>query len=154
MSPNVGDLLVGKVLEIRPNGAVISLPGDQTGFLHISEISEEAVTRVEDHLREGQELVLKVIGFDRLGRPSLSLSRVTPRDREALEYHREVVQMRSVLAGRSLHLPEEREPKERIEWRLARWLEEAEAALARLRRRRAKRLSEHFYTEQPPPQGG
>jgi predicted RNA-binding protein with RPS1 domain len=147
MSPNVGDLVVGRVLEVRPNGAVIALAGDVTGFLHISEIAEEAVNRVEDHVQEGQELVLKVIGFDRLGRPSLSLARVTPRDREAFEYHREVVQMRSALAGRSVSLPEERKAEERIEWRLARWLEEAEASLAKLKRSRSKRLSQHFYTD-------
>ncbi|RLE30968.1 hypothetical protein DRJ54_01570 [Candidatus Acetothermia bacterium] len=147
MSPNVGDLVVGRVLEVRPNGAVIALADDITGFLHISEIAEEAVNRVEDHVQEGQELVLKVIGFDRLGRPSLSLARVTPRDREAFEYHREVVQMRSALAGRSVSLPEERKAEERIEWRLARWLEEAEASLAKLKRSRSKRLSQHFYTD-------
>jgi len=55
--------------------------------------------------------------------------------------------MRSALAGRALTLPEESPPEERIEWRLTRWIEEAEAALARLRRNRAKRLSERFYTE-------
>lgn len=147
MSPNVGDLVVGKVLEIRPNGAVIALAGDQTGFLHISEVTEDGTSRMGDVIQEGQELVLKVIGFDRLGRPSLSLSRVTARDREALEYHREVVKMRSALAGRSLDLPQGNEPEERIEWRLARWLEEAEASLARLERNRAKRLSEDFYAD-------
>jgi len=147
MSPKVGDLVIGRVVEIRPNGAVVALPDEEVGFLHISEIAEEGVNRIEDHISEGQELVLKVIGYDRLGRPSLSLARVTPRDREAVEFHREVVRMRSALAGRSVNLPEEEPPEERIEWRLARWLEEAEASLARLRRNRAKRLSERFYTD-------
>ncbi|RLE27002.1 hypothetical protein DRJ54_08220 [Candidatus Acetothermia bacterium] len=147
MSPNVGDLVVGRVLEIRPNGALIALSDKEAGFLHISEIAEETVSRVEDYIQEGQELILKVIGFDRLGRPSLSLARVTPRDREAFEYHREVVRMKSALAGRTLKLPEEQEPEERIEWRLARWLEEAEASLAKLKRSRSKRLSQRFYTD-------
>ncbi|MBC7098471.1 S1 RNA-binding domain-containing protein [Candidatus Bipolaricaulota bacterium] len=147
MSPSVGDLVVGKVLELRPNGAVVALSDQEVGFLHISEIAEEGPTRVEDHLKEGKELVLKVIGYDRMGRPSLSLTRVTPRDKEAVEYHREVVRMSSALAGRSLALPEEPPPEERIEWRLARWIEEGEAALTKLRRNRAKRLSERFYTD-------
>ncbi len=147
MSPSVGDLVIGRVVEIRPNGAVISLSDNKVGFLHISEIAEEGIGRIEDHVKEGQELVLKVIGYDRMGRPSLSLTRVTSQDKEALEYHREVVRMRSALAGRALTLPEESPPEERIEWRLTRWIEEAEAALARLRRNRAKRLSERFYTE-------
>ena len=143
----MGDLVVGRVLEIRPNGALIALSDKEAGFLHISEIAEETVSRVEDYIQEGQELILKVIGFDRLGRPSLSLARVTPRDREAFEYHREVVRMKSALAGRTLKLPEEQEPEERIEWRLARWLEEAEASLAKLKRSRSKRLSQRFYTD-------
>jgi len=147
MIPNVGDLVVGKVVEIRPNGAVVALSDKEVGFLHISEIAEEGISRIEDRVKEGQELVLKVVGYDRMGRPSLSLTRVTPRDKEAVEYHREVVRMRSALTGRPLTLPEEHPPEERIEWRLAGWIEEAEAALIKLRRNRSRRLSERFYTD-------
>jgi len=147
MIPNVGDLVVGKVVEIRPNGAVVALSDKEVGFLHISEIAEEGISRIEDRVKEGQELVLKVIGYDRMGRPSLSLTRVTPRDKEAVEDHREVVRMRSALTGRPLTLPEEHPPEERIEWRLAGWIEEAEAALIKLRRNRSRRLSERFYTD-------
>ena len=133
--------------EIRPDGAVISLAGEKTGFLPLTEVAEEAVRRIEDHLAVEQELLLKVIGFDGSGRPLFSLARVTPRDRELFEYHQEVVQMRSALSSRSVTITSEEEKGERIEWRLARWLKEAEVVLAKFRRSRAKRLSEQFYED-------
>ncbi len=146
MSPAVGDLVLGRVSEMRPEGAVIVLAGGGKGFLPLAEVSEEAVGRVEDRLHEGQELLFKVIGFDSSGQPLLSLARVTDRDRESFQYHQEVVRMRSALSSRSVNLAPDGQQEERIEWRLARWLKEAEAVLARFRRSRAKRLSEHFYS--------
>ncbi|MBC7092414.1 S1 RNA-binding domain-containing protein [Candidatus Bipolaricaulota bacterium] len=147
MQFKVGDLSLGKVLEIHPNGALIGLAEGEAGFLHLTEIAEEPVGRVEDYLTEGQQVLVKVIGYDRLGRPSLSLRRVTDRDREAAEFHREAIEFRSVLANRSISVPLPERPEERLEWRLSRWLDEAEAALARLRKHRAGRLSEKFYTD-------
>ena len=143
----VGDLVAGKVVEIRPEGAVIALSSGAVGFLPLAEIAEEGARRVEDHLDPEQELLLKVIGFDSAGQPLLSLIRVTPRDRELFEYHREVVQMRSALSSQSVAIASEKNQGERIEWRLARWLKEAETVLARFRRSRAKRLSQQFYED-------
>jgi len=42
MMPKVGKVIVGHVVELRPNGAVVSW-GEGTEFLHISEISEEPI---------------------------------------------------------------------------------------------------------------
>ncbi|MGC9529672.1 MAG: S1 RNA-binding domain-containing protein [Candidatus Bipolaricaulaceae bacterium] len=147
MELKVGDLVVGKVVELRSNGALVALAGEESGFIHITELSEAGTCRADQQLCEGQEVLAKVIGYDRLGRPSLSLRRVTSRDREAVEFHQEVVQMRFSLAGRSVVLPERRSPEDRIEWRLARWLNEARSSLTRLQKNRAKRLSERFYTD-------
>ncbi|HEC63367.1 MAG TPA: S1 RNA-binding domain-containing protein, partial [Candidatus Acetothermia bacterium] len=118
MAHHVGELVVGKVAELRPHGALISLPQGEVGFLPAAEVADPMPRRLEDHLRVGQELVLKVVGFDRQGRPSLSLTRVTPRDREAVEYHLEVVRMQSQLAGRSLPPPAPAPSEERLEWQL------------------------------------
>lgn len=144
MAHHVGELVVGKVAELRPHGALISLPQGEVGFLPAAEVADPMPRRLEDHLRVGQELVLKVVGFDRQGRPSLSLTRVTPRDREAVEYHLEVVRMQSQLAGRSLPPPAPAPSEERLEWQLERWLKRAQEGLVRLRRHRGKRLSQGF----------
>lgn len=137
----VGDLVWAKVLELLPNGAILQLDEETQGFLHLSEIAWEAANRVEEKLAEGMELLVKVIGSDHLGRPLLSLRRVTELDREAAEFHREALEFRSILSNRALPLAEEAKPEDRLEWRLSRWLAEAEAALSGLRRRRNERLS-------------
>lgn len=148
MTPQVGDLVVGKVVKLHPHGAVVALADGVWGFLHASEIPAEGPswTGASQNLSEGQEVLVKVIGSDRRGRPSLSLTRVTPRDRETAEFHREVQAMRSALAGHPVAAAGE--PREEgIESRLERWLGEAEGFIARLRRNRTKRLSKRFYTD-------
>jgi S1 RNA binding domain protein len=146
MTPQVGDLAVGKVVELRPNGAVVDLADGTRGFLHASEIPAEEQNRMGANLAEGQEVLVKVIGCDRLGRPSLSLTRVTPRDRETAEFHREVQAMRSALAGHPVATSGEPH-EEGVESHLGCWLGEAEGFIARLRRNRTERLSKRFYTD-------
>lgn len=144
----VGELLWGKVLEILPNGAMVALDEETQGFLHMAEIAEDPVNRVEGALQEGQEVLVKVIGYDRSGRPSLSLRRVTSQDREAAEFHREALEFRSLLSGQAVAQVQQGDrPEERLEWRLERWLAEAEASLASLRKRRSERLSWRFQGE-------
>ncbi len=124
--PRVGELVWAKVLELLPNGALLQL-GEEPGFLPVSETSGE--------LAVGAEVVAKVIGYDRTGRPILSTRRVSEADREEAQFHREALEFRSVLSARSLPVPEEKQGEERVEWRLARWLSQAEAVLRRRRSR-------------------
>jgi len=135
----VGDLVWAKVLELLPNGALLQLDEETTGFLHLSEIGEGA-SNAEEKLAEGMEVLVKVIGTDHFGRPLLSLRRVTEADREAAEFHREALEFRSLLSRRPLAAEEGGKTEDRLEWRLARWLAEAEASLNTLRRRRNERL--------------
>ncbi|MCX7750091.1 MAG: S1 RNA-binding domain-containing protein [Candidatus Bipolaricaulota bacterium] len=135
-SLRVGDLAFGKVLELQPTGALVGLPTGEVGFLHLSEVPDGA----GGSLVPGQELLVKVIGLDRLERLALSVRRVTDEDRDAMAYHREAVEFRSALASRPLTAPPP--PEERLEWRLQRWLKTAEGALGRLRRRQAARTSQ------------
>ena len=71
--PEVGEIVIATVTKIGDHGAYVSLDeyNNIQGFLHISEIAHERVEKVEDHLKEGQELEVKVLGVDR-GRIKLS----------------------------------------------------------------------------------
>lgn len=140
----VGDLLVGKVLEIQANGALIGFPEGGVGFLHASEIPDEDARPGERNLVLDQELLVKVIGSDRLERPALSLRRISDQDREAIAYHREAIEFRSALTNRSAAIPLPEKPEERIEWRLQAWIKGSETALGRLKRRRGTRASQQF----------
>ena len=74
----VGSILDGKVTGITKFGAFVSLPGGKSGLVHISEIAYSYVNEVSEHLKEGQEVKVKVIGIDQANRINLSIKQVEP----------------------------------------------------------------------------
>ena len=73
MEFGVGSILDGKVTGITKFGAFVALPEGKSGLVHISEIAYSYVNQVSDHLKEGQEVKVKVIGIDPAGKISLSM---------------------------------------------------------------------------------
>ena len=68
----VGGIYTGKVVKIATFGAFIDLGGDREGLLHISKIAKERVNRVEDYLKLGDEVTVKVLDIDEHGKISLT----------------------------------------------------------------------------------
>tara|TARA_B100002051_G_scaffold247643_1_gene256860 strand:+ start:300 stop:2372 length:2073 start_codon:yes stop_codon:yes gene_type:complete len=62
----------GKVMKIMEFGAFVNFLGKQDGLVHISELADKRVAKVTDVLKEGDEVKVKVIGFDR-GKVKLSI---------------------------------------------------------------------------------
>ncbi|MEQ2457028.1 S1 RNA-binding domain-containing protein [Flavonifractor hominis] len=75
MEFGVGSILEGKVTGITKFGAFVALPEGKSGLVHISEIAYSYVNDVKDHLKEGQEVKVKVIGIDENGRINLSIKK-------------------------------------------------------------------------------
>lgn len=75
MEFGVGSIVEGKVTGITKFGAFVSLPGGRSGLVHISEIAYSYVNDVKDHLTEGQEVKVKVIGIDDSNRINLSIKK-------------------------------------------------------------------------------
>ena len=75
MEFGVGSVLEGKVTGITKFGAFVSLPEGKSGLVHISEIAYSYGNDVKDHLKEGQEVKVKVIGIDENGRINLSIKK-------------------------------------------------------------------------------
>ncbi|ASD67739.1 polyribonucleotide nucleotidyltransferase [Pseudoalteromonas piscicida] len=69
----VGTLYTGKVIRIVDFGAFVNVLPGKDGLVHISQISEERVNNVSDHLSVGQEVKVKVLEVDRQGRVRLSI---------------------------------------------------------------------------------
>ena len=69
--PEVNKVYMGKVAKIVEFGAFVTIMPNQDGLLHVSEIAHERVEKVEDYLKEGEEIEVKVLGVDR-GRIKLS----------------------------------------------------------------------------------
>ncbi len=76
MEFGVGSILDGKVTGITKFGAFVSLPEGRSGLVHISEIAYSYVSEVSEHLKEGQEVKVKVIGIDESNRINLSIKKV------------------------------------------------------------------------------
>ena len=74
--PEVGTVYEGKVVTIKDFGAFVNIMPGIDGMVHISELSNDRVERVEDVLTEGQIVKAKLIGIDDRGRLSLSLKNV------------------------------------------------------------------------------
>ena len=75
MEFGVGSIVEGKVSGITKFGAFVSLPEGKSGLVHISEIAYSYVNDVHEHLSEGQQVKVKVIGIDDTGRINLSIKK-------------------------------------------------------------------------------
>ena len=64
MELTVGTVLEGTVKSIANFGAFISLPENKTGLVHISEVANTYVSDIRQHLTEGQEVKVMVIGVE------------------------------------------------------------------------------------------
>ena len=78
MELTVGAILEGKVKSITNFGAFISLPENKSGLVHISEVANAYVSDVRQHLTEGQDVKVMVIGLEN-GKINLSIKRLEAR---------------------------------------------------------------------------
>ncbi len=78
MELTVGAILEGKVKSITNFGAFVTLPEDKTGLVHISEVANAYVSDIRQHLTEGQDVKVMVIGTEN-GKVNLSIKRLEAR---------------------------------------------------------------------------
>lgn len=74
--PEVGQIYVGKVVKIMDFGAFVNFMGSRDGLVHISELAAERVNKVSDIVQVGEEVRVKVLGFDDRGKVKLSMKAV------------------------------------------------------------------------------
>jgi polyribonucleotide nucleotidyltransferase len=70
--PELGKIYTGKVVKIMEFGAFVNFLGKQDGLVHISELAAKRVEKVSDVVKEGDEVKVKVLGFDK-GKVKLSI---------------------------------------------------------------------------------
>ena len=78
----IGAIVEGKVTGLTNFGAFVSLPDGKSGMVHISEVSNSFVKDIKDHLKEGQDVKVKVVNITDEGKISLSIKKAedTPRE--------------------------------------------------------------------------
>jgi polyribonucleotide nucleotidyltransferase len=78
--PEVGEIYKGKVKSIMPYGAFVGISSNTDGLVHISELAWEKVDKVEDVLKEGETIEVKLIAIDeRSGKLKLSRKVLLPK---------------------------------------------------------------------------
>ena len=118
MSIEVGSKLQGKVTGITHFGAFVELPGGSTGLVHISEVADNYVKDINEHLKVGDEVLVKVLNVEKDGKIGLSIRKA-----------KDQPQSRS-RQGRSHDF----RPKESFEQKMNKFLKESEDRLSSLKR--------------------
>ncbi|KOO42333.1 S1 domain-containing RNA-binding protein [Priestia koreensis] len=81
MSIEVGSKLQGKVTGITNFGAFVELPEGSTGLVHISEVADNYVKDIRDHLQVGDSVEVKVINVEKDGKIGLSIKKAKESER-------------------------------------------------------------------------
>ncbi len=69
----VGEVFQGKILKLLSFGAVVEILPGKEGLVHISEVENRRIEKIEDVLKEGEEVLVKIIKLDPSGKISLSI---------------------------------------------------------------------------------
>ena len=79
----IGSTVEGTVVKLADYGAIVRLAGGKMGLVHISELAEERVGKVEDVVSIGDEILVKVTEIDKQGRVNLSRKAILKEEKEA-----------------------------------------------------------------------
>jgi len=71
--PEINKIYTGKVVKLMDFGAFVNFFGKRDGLVHVSQLSNERVNHPKDLLKEGQEVKVKLMGFDDRGKVRLSM---------------------------------------------------------------------------------
>ena len=79
MQLNVGDIVEGKVTGLTNFGAFVKVTSGEVGMVHISEVASSYVKDIKEHLAEGQDVKVKILGVNEAGKISLSIKQAEPK---------------------------------------------------------------------------
>jgi len=131
MSIEVGSKLQGKVTGITNFGAFVELPDGSTGLVHISEVADNYVKDINDHLKVGEQVEVKVINVEKDGKIGLSIKKAKDRPEPERKQHSHSHSQRP-RQGRSNDRNNNR--GENFESKMAKFLKDSEDRLSSLKR--------------------
>ncbi|MDQ1145663.1 S1 RNA binding domain protein [Bacillus sp. SORGH_AS 510] len=133
MSVEVGSKVQGKVTGITNFGAFVELPGGTTGLVHISEVAESYVKDINDHLKVGDMVEVKVIS-EKDGKTALSIKKAIDKPEASSYSQRPPRQGRSENRSKDFRPKGNFKPKESFEDKMAKFLKASEENLSSLKR--------------------
>ncbi len=141
MSIEVGSKLQGKVTGITNFGAFVELPEGSTGLVHISEVADNYVKDINEHLKVGDEVEVKVINVEKDGKIGLSIKKAKDRPERTERPERPERGDRRESRGHSQsqrprqgRTNDNRPTRENFETKMARFLKDSEDRLSSLKR--------------------
>lgn len=138
MSIEVGSKLQGKVTGITKFGAFVELPEGTTGLVHISEVADNYVKDINEHLKVGDQVEVKVINVEKDGKIGLSIKKAKDRPEQTSSYQSRPPRNnnrdnRSRGDNRSRD-NFSRAPKETFEQKMSKFLKDSDERLSTLKR--------------------
>jgi S1 RNA binding domain protein len=135
LSIEVGSKVQGKVTGITNFGAFVELPGGTTGLVHISEVADSYVKDVNDHLKVGDQVEVKVIS-EKDGKTALSIKKAIdkPEGQTSSYSQRPQRQGRDNRQSKDFRSKGAFKPKENFEDKMAKFLKASEENLSSLKR--------------------
>ncbi|OLN24287.1 RNA-binding protein S1 [Domibacillus antri] len=132
MSIEVGSKLQGKVTGITKFGAFVQLPEGSTGLVHISEVADNYVKDINDHLTVGDEVEVKVLNVEKDGKIGLSIRKAKDNPPPQTQYRPRPQRQGDFRqkGPRSGGQP----PVENFEAKMARFLKDSEERISTLKR--------------------
>ncbi|MDF2556810.1 MAG: binding domain protein [Bacillales bacterium] len=127
MAVEVGSKLSGKVSGITKFGAFIDLPEGLTGLVHISEVADNYVSDINEHLTVGDMVEVKVLTIEQGGKIALSIKKAKERERPASN------RQQSTKGGRPNNFNTAK-TVETFDQKMSRFLKDSEERLASLKR--------------------
>lgn len=133
MSIEVGSKLQGKVTGITNFGAFVELPEGSTGLVHISEVADNYVKDINEFLKVGDEVTVKVLNVEKDGKIGLSIKKA----KEQVETAGTDRPERPQRQQRPRNFKQDKRggaPVETFESKMSRFLKDSEDRLASLKR--------------------
>jgi len=140
MSIEVGSKVQGKVTGITNFGAFVELPDGKTGLVHISEVADNYVKDINEHLKVGDEVEVKVMNVEADGKIGLSIRKAKPqaerpeRTERPGRPDRPDRPQRPRRENNRSNERNDRQPKENFEQKMARFLKDSDERLTTLKR--------------------
>lgn len=133
MAIEIGSKVQGKVTGITNFGAFVELPEGSTGLVHISEVADSYVKDVNDHLKVGDQVEVKVIS-ENAGKIALSIKKAIDKPEGSSYSKRPPRQGRDGRPSKDFRSKGNFKPKETFEDKMAKFLKASEENLSSLKR--------------------
>ena len=130
MSIEVGSKVEGKVTGTTNFGAFVELPGGSTGLVHISEVANNYVKDINEHLKVGDVVEVKVMNVEADGKIGLSIRKAKPQAERPERPERP----QRPRGGNNRPNDRDRPMKENFEQKMTRFLKDSEDRLSTLKR--------------------